>query len=74
MAAMITDAAELASPRVKVLSSGIVGIGPATFAESGLISRGIQSKKGTKEQGAPLLAEKIPFEPDLGNASVGNGE
>ena len=26
-----------------------------------------------KEQGVPIQAEKIPFEPDLGNASVGNG-
>jgi hypothetical protein len=28
----------------------------------------------TEEQGVPIFkAEKIPFEPDLGNASVGNG-
>jgi hypothetical protein len=30
--------------------------------------------KRSQEQGAPVLAEKIPFEPDLGNASVGNGD
>jgi hypothetical protein len=60
------------------LSTGIcfiwVWVSKRGITESGLISKGIQSKKRIEEQGAPILAEKIPFEPDLGNASVGNGE
>ena len=40
----------------------------------GLDFAGHSGYKQRVEQGAPILAEKIPFEPDLGNASVGNGE
>ena len=43
------------------------------LAKMPLISAGRWSRSGFKKQGVPIQAEKIPFEPDLGNASVGNG-
>jgi hypothetical protein len=43
-------------------------------AESALISGGGWGKRSAVEQGVPRWAEKIPFEPDLGNASVGSGD
>jgi hypothetical protein len=42
--------------------------------ESVLISGGVWRKKMTIGHGVPRWAEKIPVEPDLGNASVGSGD
>ena len=39
----------------------------------GLDFTGLSGYKRAKEQGPPIPAEKLPFEPDLGNTSVGNG-